>query len=139
MLDWKISYSLHLDNERKFYFGPYWDHACLHIIGNFIYPDKLIAKNIEMRLLGDRRDSKTLNNPDSHLDYERKCIGGLTVRGETREYLGSLPFDTFSLIVNALSTEKLKYLILIGYILKYGSADIFSVHFEEEFDRESWI
>ena len=47
--------------------------------------------------------------------------------------------DTFPMIIGTLTVDKLNYLIFHGYTLKYGSAEIFSVHFDKEFDEEDCI
>jgi hypothetical protein len=44
--------------------------------------------------------------------------------------------DTFPMIIGTLAADKYKYLIFHGYTPKYGSAEIFSVHFDEEFDED---
>ena len=76
--------------------------------------------------------------PDKYDDYKPLCVGTLTLRGERREYLGSLPQDILPMIIGTLAANKYKYLIFHGYTPRYGTAEIFSFHFDEEFDEEGW-
>jgi len=61
------------------------------------------------------------------------------VRKDVRSYFGSLPMDVFPLVAKALSLKKFKYLFMNGYTPRYGSAEISSIHFEEEYNREDLI
>jgi hypothetical protein len=62
----------------------------------------------------------------------------MTLRGERRDYLGSLPMDSFPTIIGSLAANKYKYLIFHGHTPRYGTADIFSIQFEDHFDEEDW-
>jgi len=137
--DWGTPYSLYLNKDsKKFHIGPYWEYIELKIKGSFIHPKKYAGKEVEIRFLGNRQMNEMLNDPGKYDDSKPLCIGSLTLRGERREYLGSLPMDTYPLIAETLAANKYKYLIFHGYTLRYGSAEIFSVHFYEEFDEDAW-
>jgi hypothetical protein len=136
--EWSVPYSLHLNEHKKFRDGPCWEYVELKIQGNFIYPGKFAGKNVESRFLSDRLKTKMLYKPDKYDDYKPLCVGSLTLRGERREYLGYLPMDTFPMIIGTLAADKYKYWVFHGYKPMYGSAEIFSVHFDEEFDEEEW-
>ena len=136
--DWSVPYSLHLNEHKKFRDGPYWEYVELKILGKFIYPDRFADKNVESRFLGSRSMTKMLNQPDKYDDIKPLCLGSLTLRGERRDYLGSLPMDTFPTIVGSLAANKYKYLIFHGYTPRYGTAEIFSYHFDRFFEEEDW-
>ena len=136
--DWGTPYSLYLNTDKKFWGGPYWEHVELKIRGDFIYPDKFAGKSVEVFFLGDRQKTQMLNAPAKYDDYKPLCLGSFTLRGEKREYLGSLPIDSFPTIIGSLAANKYKFLIFYGYKPRYGSAEIFSIHFYEKFAKEDW-
>jgi len=136
--EWTTPYSLYLNTDKKYWGGPYWEHLELKIRGDFIYPNKFVGKSVEVVFLGDRQKTQMLNDPDKYDDYKPLCLGSFTLRGERREYLGSLPIDSFPAIIGTLASQKYKFLIFHGYTSRYGSAEIFSVHIYEEFNKEDW-
>lgn len=91
VVDWEVKYGFSLDTgKHSVTGGPYWEHVDLALTGTFALPEKLVGKTVSVSLLGDRRDDSVLDAPDqSH--REPLGVGGLTVRGERREYLGSIP------------------------------------------------
>jgi hypothetical protein len=132
--DWSLSYSLSLDRHGKISIGPYWEHTSLEMKGRFLYPETL-AKQVQVIILGDREKISALEKPEDYR-YEPKAVGGLTIRGKESEFLGSVPFDAIQVLCLLLQTMKLKYLILSGQVLYRGSADIFSMHFQELFSSK---
>ena len=132
--DWSLSYSFSLDRHNEMSVGPYWEHASLEMKGTFAHPETL-AKPIQVIILGDREKISALEKPEEYR-YEPKAVGGLTVRGKASEFLGSVPFDAIQTLCLLLQAKKLKYLILSGQVLHRGSADIFSMHFQEHFSSE---
>jgi hypothetical protein len=123
-----------LDRYGQISAGPYWEHTSLKMKGRFLYPEKL-AKPIQIIILGDRKKISALEKPEE-CRYEPKAVGGLTVRGKESEFLGSVPFDAIQTLCLLLQAKKLKYIILSGEVLYRGSADIFSMHFQEHFSSE---
>ena len=132
--DWDLSYSLSLDRHGKISIGPYWEHTSLEMKGRFLHPEAL-TKPIQVIILGDREKISALEKPEEYR-YEPKAVGGLTVRGKASEFLGSVPFDAIQTLCLLLQAKKLKYLVLSGQVLHRGSADIFSMHFQEHFSSE---
>jgi hypothetical protein len=138
--DWKHFYSLALnDNDSlKDLFGPslYREHKSLALSGVFLEPKKIVGKDLQIKLFGSRDISVVLNKPEDYPRASVKAVGGLTVRGKTRVYYGSLPMDMYILIANMLTAEKIKYITMMGDALFRGKADIHSIDFEEEYDQE---
>lgn len=132
--DWSLSYSFSLDRHNKMSAGPYWEHTSLEMKGTFAHPETL-AKPIQVIILGDREKTSALERPEE-FRYEPKAVGGLTVRGTESEFLGSVPFDAIQTLCQILQARKLKYLVLSGQVLYRGSADIFSMRFQEHFSSE---
>lgn len=138
ILEWEIPYSFSLSLDNDIDPCPYWEHTEIKIRGKFIKPQKLAGKELELCFLANRQISSVMNDYKEHHHWEPKAVGGLSVRGEKRDYIGSLPFDAFPFLCNCFSAEKHKYVILNGQALRYGSADIHSVHFQQQYDEEEW-
>jgi len=136
--DWKAPYSFHLNHDRLLNKGPYSDHIELTINGIFLYPQQYAGNNCELTFLGDREKTRMLNKPEKFNDYQPLRIGTLSIRNDRRVFLGSFPMDSVKLIINMLIFEKYKYLDFYGYTPRYGSAEIFSMHFEEKLDEDEW-
>lgn len=136
--DWQAPYSFHLNRDRLLHKGPYSEHFELTFKGTFLYPQKYVGKDVDLTFLGNREKTKMLDEPEKYDDFQPLCIGKLWIRGETRNFLGSLPMDKVGLVINMLVTRKYKYLDLYGYTTRYGSAEIFSVHFEEVLDEDEY-
>ena len=138
--DWKHFYSLALnDNDSlKDLFGPglYREHKSLALSGVFLEPKKIAGKDLQIKLFGSRDISEVLDKPEDYPRASVKAVGGLTVRGKTREYFGSLPMDIYILIANMLAAGKVKYLSMLGDALFRGKADIHSIDFEETHDTD---
>jgi len=108
----------------------------MKILGKFIYPDRFAGKNVESRFLGNREISEMLNDPVKYDDRVPLCLESMTLMGERREYPGSRPMDTFLTIVGSLVADKYKYLTFHSYTSRYGTAEVFSYHFDDHFDEE---
>jgi len=91
-----------------------------------------------VNLFGARDMVRVLEKPQDYPHATAKAVGGLTVRGKTREYYGSIPMDMYTLIANMLTAGKVKYITMFGQSLYRGKADIHSINFEEEYDKEEW-
>jgi hypothetical protein len=140
--DWKHSYSFSLnDNERlKELFGPglYRDHNLLVLSGILLEPQKIAGKDLVVNLFGSRDIVRVLEKPEGFPHASAKAVGGLTIRGKTREYCGSIPMDIFTVIANMLAVEKVKYITMFGQSLYRGKAEIHSINFEETYDQEDF-
>jgi hypothetical protein len=140
--DWQHSYSLSLnDNDNLkdlFGSGLYKEHKSLTLSGVFLEPKKIVGKDLQIKLFGSRDMEAVLNKPEDYPRASAKAVGSLTVRGKTREYYGSLPMDIYILIANMFAAGKIKYLTMLGDVLYRGKADIRSVDFEEDYDREDF-
>lgn len=100
----------------------------LKIKGLILRPGKYSAKEIDVTFVGDR---KMLPRTENENDSDRKphCVGLITLRGECREFLGALPFDSLSIIASLLETKRIRFVDLSGLALTHGHADIQSFSF----------
>ena len=133
-----MPYFISVSRNKHIIDGPYWEHLAFRINGTLLSPEKLSGKSIIVNILGNRQRVPMLETPEK-FNFEPKCVGSLIVRGEHREFLGSLPFDVMQTICLLLQADKIKYLELNGYTLYRGSANIMSIRFERETDPEDWI
>lgn len=138
ILDWETSYSLSLSLDSTINPGPYWEHATINVSGKLIAPRKHAGKELALSFLASRELANGLNNAKIFEKWEPLGVGGITIRGEHKEFFGSLPFDAFPIVIGALQSVKYKYITLHGEALRYGRARIRSYSFEREFEEEDW-
>lgn len=135
---WEMPYSFSIPPGKDLVDGPFWEHATLRISGKLLHPEKLVGKDIKVYIIMDRRLVTVLESPEK-FSQEPDRIGTLTVRGDHREYLGSLPFDAMQTLCLLLQGENLKYVILNGPALYRGSSEIRSIHFDRVYNPEDWM
>lgn len=138
ILDWELPYSFSINSNKKMIEGPFWEHMNLKLTGRFVYPEKLINSTIEVILIGDRRQVSMVATPENYQQYEPKAVGGLTVRGKQREFIGSIPFDVLNNMSSQFQAGGIKFFVLDGQPLYRGSADIKSIHFSKDFIVDEW-
>jgi len=138
--NWKYSYSLSLNDKEnlKDIFGPgiYREHCSLDLSGVFLEPKKVSEKDLKISIFASRDMSEVLRKPEDFPHASAKGVGGLTVRGKTREYYGSIPQDIFTVTANMFAAGKTRYLTMLGEALYRGKALIHSIDFEEDYNRE---
>lgn len=114
IVDWGMPYHFSVNRNKKVMDGPFWEHVDLQISGKFIHPEKLSNKTISVHMLGSRKLVSLVKKPEKYGSYEPNCVGGLTVRGDHGEFIGSIPFDALHNICLLLQAEQVKYLMLSG-------------------------
>jgi hypothetical protein len=124
-------------NKSQSTVGPYWEHLEATFSGTFLRPDRLKGLLVPLRFLGRREDQSKLQQPED-TDWRPLNVGVLTLRGERREFLGSLPFDALWGLIQVFSTSALRIVHLYG-ILERGRASVQSLHFSHEVDEEDSI
>jgi hypothetical protein len=131
--DWEFGYRFSADN-MKLFSGAYWEYSALELKATFLEPEKVKGRVCSVVLLGDRRLTNAVQNPNSNA--KPLGIGTLTVRGSRTEYLGSIPLDVFSSVVSALAAGRLKFMTFSGPPLLRGSSSIDSVGFYRQLSIE---
>jgi hypothetical protein len=135
--DWELSYSFSVNWNEKLIEGPCFESMSLEIKGLILLPEKHASRGIHASFLGDRRIPP--DPRDSELsNWKPRCVGTITLRGETREFLGSLPFDSLPILIGLLETKRIKYVDLHGKAPSYGSAEIRSIHFLQKYNPEEY-
>jgi len=137
IIDWKVDYSLRLDKDGSISGGPFWEHCSLELQGEFLGPKKLEGREVTITLLGNRTLDEEIAKPDS-INYEPLGVGGLTARGKEAAYIGSLPHQSFGLVLTMLQAGKIKYAILNGNALRNGHASIKGLTLTGEFDPDDY-
>ncbi len=132
IVEWSIPYSFQLTRDPKDISWPFWEFKSLDVKGKFLQPEKLAGRDVDARIMGDRRISRVLENPNEPVQ-EPKAIGGLTLRGKQSEFLGSVPYDALLLLSVLLHSGKIKVIEITGDALYRGSADIRRISFEKEY------
>lgn len=134
--DWEFSYSFAVNHNKNIIEGPFWEHTDLKVKGKLAHPEKLKDKEIEVTIMGSRKETRVVNKPEDYDSVEPKAVGTMTIRGKQSELLCWLPFDSFQMLCSMLNAGKIKYLMLHGQALYRGDADIRSVSFQEHFSSE---
>lgn len=135
--DWELSYSFSLNWNERMSDGPYWESLHLETKGIIRMPEKYAPKEIRAVFIGDRRIPPDPRDPELG-NWKPRCVGAITLRGEQREFIGSLPFDSLSLLSSLHEAGKIKFIDLYGKAPSYGSADIRSIHFLQKYNPEEY-
>jgi hypothetical protein len=132
--DWELTYSVGLNTNPKLFAGQYSEHLHLTIKGLFRLPEKYSNQEVVSTFIGDREIFPLKNDSD----FKPRCVGALTLRGERRDFLGALPFDSLPIINSLMETKRGKFLDLYGLRPKHGHADITWVNFFRKFDPKEY-
>ena len=133
----ELTYSIMLNEGRKYDPGPYTEFLHLEIKGVLVHPAKYAGKTLDATIIGDR---DMVPRPDDPSLPERKPIGvgGITLRGENRQYLGSVPFDVLPTVASMLESKHAKFIDLHGPSPYHGHATIRSMRFFRECDPDDY-
>jgi hypothetical protein len=137
ILDWGFPYYISVNYNKKLFDGLYLESRTLKLIGKLLAPKKLSDKTIDITISGSKSLAHALEHPEEY-DKEPTAVGGLEIRGEHREFYGFIPFDIMNTIILTLQSEKIKFLVLDGQPLRYGSADIKSIDFSKDYNPDDW-
>ena len=122
----QTSYSFAV-NGSKHTVGPYWEHLETTLTGAFLSPDRLKGLRVPLVFLGRREHQSALEEP-TNSDWKPRNVGVLTLRGQRREFLGSLPYDALWGLLHTFSSGVFRIVHLHG-ILERGRAEMRSVNF----------
>lgn len=131
-----FSYSFSVNRNKNFIDGPFWEHTDLEVKGKVTHPEKLVDKEIEVTIMGNRKDTKVVTRPEDYYGLEPKAVGIMTIRGTQSELLCWVPFDAFHMICSMFNAGEIKYFVLSGQPLYRGGADINSLHFQKQYGHE---
>ena len=133
---WELPYSFSLNHNDKHFPSPYSEHSHLHVKGVFREPKKLGGKEINLTFIGERSIIPEIDNRSSTNKPSR--VGTVMMRGENRQFIGSLPFDSFQVIAPMLESKRLRFLELHGVSPYRGEAATRSIRFFKDYDPEEW-
>lgn len=136
IMDWELPYSFSINHNDKYFPGPYSEHLHLHIKGVLREPKKHGGTVIDLTFIGERDIVPEINDRSS--DYKPNRVGTITMRGEHRSFIGSLPIDSLPVIAPMLESKRLRFLELHGLSLFRGEAATRSIHFFKDYDPEDW-
>ena len=132
--DWELTYSLGLNPNQKILSGQYMESLHLKIKGSIRLREKYSAKDMVSTFIGDREIFPMKNESD----FKPRCIGAITLRGERREFLGVLPFDSLPIINSLMETKQVQFLDLNSFTPRHGHADITWIHFFKNYDPSEY-
>ncbi|HSW39570.1 MAG TPA: hypothetical protein VLL97_08780 [Acidobacteriota bacterium] len=132
--DWELTYSHGLNSTPKLFPGQYSEHLDLSIKGIIRMHEKYSTKGVNLTFIGDREIFPLKNDSD----FKPRCVGALTLRGDRRDFLGKLPFDSLPIIDSRMETKRIQFIDLNGLAPKYGHAYITWVHFFRNYDPNEY-
>jgi len=132
--DWELTYSLGLNPNPKLLSGQYTEALHLSLKGILRQPEKYSSKEITSTFIGDREIFPTKNDSD----FTPRCVGAITLRGEQRDFIGALPFDSLPIISSPMQSNQVQFVDFYGQTHKYGHADIRWIHFFKKYDPEEY-
>ena len=136
IVTWEPEYHFAL-NSSKWPPGPFWEHCELTFHCTLLIPSKLTGRNVVLRILGDRSEMAAVQRP-GEVTSTPVAIGGLTLRGQQSDYLGSVPFDALWGVMAMLAANRVRYITLHGEALSRGRARIRSIGFHPTFSAEDY-
>lgn len=136
IVDWEVGYSLMVGRFRR-PLQPYHEHLTLNVSLRLLYPPKLGGEIIGMQILGKRDEDRELDT-EQHDEFLPLVVGTLTVRGQERSYLGSLPYTAIMGLLPALESRRIRMMTLHGKKLYRGEAQITSMGLVREVDPDEW-
>lgn len=136
VVDWELPYLFSLDHDDRHFPSTYSEHLHLEVQGVIREPKKHGGKEIELTFIGERSIVPEINNRSS--DNKPNRIGTISMRGENRGFIGSLPFDSLQVIAPMLESKRLRYLELHGLSPCRGEAATRSIRFFKDYDPEEW-
>lgn len=129
---------LHRDIEASFLFeAPFSEHRDLILRGVFLEPKKVREKKLEIRFARQPRLDKKAIKEDLYRYEESppKSVGGFMKQGDYITAYLSIPQDAFLLVVQNAMANKIKFMILRGQKMRYGSGRIYHYYLQEEQDE----
>lgn len=135
--DWETSYSFTVNRNERLFVGSYREHLNLEIKGVLRHPSKFDGKDIKVTLLGDRTLTAQLA-AEEYVTPQPVSVGHLTIRGQQRDYLGSIPFDAVPVVSSLLQAKQVRFVSMSGKALFRGSALINWINFMRGFNPEEW-
>lgn len=135
--DWETSYSFTVNRNERLFVGSYREHLNLEIKGVLRHPSKFDGKDIKVTLLGDRTLTAQLA-AEEYVTSQPVSVGHLTIRGQQRDYLGSIPFDAVPVVSSLLQAKQVRFVSMSGKALFRGSALINWINFMRGFNPEEW-
>lgn len=106
--------------------APYEDYRHLVVSGNFLAPEKLAGKPIEVTFLPDVK----LNKGDAPL-FPIRSAGHLTLP-RSAYAICHMPMDALPSVLQMLSVQMFRYLMLAAEPPRYGKASIVSYRFSAQ-------
>jgi hypothetical protein len=132
--DWDLTYLYSLD-EDKYATYPYSEYLNLEVRGIIREPEKYAGLEMSSTFMG-KRELILHENNRSFTERKPIGVGGLTLRGKYRQFLGSLPYDSIPVIASMLDSKRIQYFHLHGLKPHYGHATIKSIYFFRNLDPE---
>lgn len=136
IIDWEVDYSLMVGRSSRPP-KPYHEHLMLKVMLRLQKPDRLAGQDIQMHILGRRGEDRELNAEEPG-EFLPLVVGTLTVRGQERSYLGSLPHSVIMGLLPALESRRIGMIVLHGKRLYRGEAQITSMYLVRQVDPDEW-
>lgn len=135
--DWEPSYLLSINDDSRFWRGPYWEHLGLELTGTFVHPERAKGRKTTFTVRGDREIEGSLVRPDEPRQKPRG-VASITMRGDHTEVYVSAPQDSVRCIANMLACSRFRFLVLHGEALYRGKATITSMHFARNVNLDEY-
>lgn len=120
--DWGFWFGVSNMPERN---GPYDDYRHLNLRGRLLRPAKLKCEKVELHILPDKRLDEGVREQNRPVS-----IGHINLRKARMDGILSMPADALPLLLTLATAEKLRFMVMQGERLRYGSAAIKSFRVE---------
>jgi hypothetical protein len=126
--DWRLKYSLSLNDLPKLLCGTFLESLNLEIDRILREPGKYAGIHINLTLLGDRSIISRIAEREEP-ETSPNSIGSITLRGEQREARAVVLLDVIPTIKSLLEAKEIQFIRFYGLTTKYGSAYLDSIYF----------
>jgi hypothetical protein len=126
--DWSLSFGL---QSMRGHEDPYSDYRHLNMRGKLIRPSKLECHKVELSFLPDTR-----LNEDMRKQHTPVSVGSLNLCQGNMYGLLCIPSDAVSPLLTIATAGELRYIVMHGDKLRYGSARIKGFRVEMHIDED---
>ena len=126
--DWSYSFGL---TQTRHDDEPYMEYRHLTMKGKLLRPRKVKADAVEVTLLPDARLKEENRKQD-----EPRAVGSLSLGRGTLQALLSLPMDALDSILQMLTADKFRYVVINSDTMRYRQAAVKHYRIEANYDPE---
>jgi len=133
----EASYSLSINSNHQSDEGPYNEHMSIEFDAKCIYPKKFDGVMARVDVVG-KRDCLEPKIYQNNSDWKPRCVGCLELSPAGGRFYISVPHESMSFILDALTHNMFRFLSLWGPPLKRGKSLCLEFRFIQSINLEDY-